>query len=32
LATGIPFSVLEAEEDATVATYLELLDLRAEGA
>jgi hypothetical protein len=29
LVTGIPFSALEREDDATVATYLELIDQRA---
>lgn len=31
LATRIPFAALELEDDATVATYLEILDERAEG-
>jgi hypothetical protein len=31
LATGIPFHQLEHEDDATIATYLELLDDRDEG-
>jgi hypothetical protein len=30
LATGIPFSVLELEDDATIATLLELIDQRGE--
>jgi hypothetical protein len=28
LATRIPFSALAAEDDATIATYLELIDER----
>jgi hypothetical protein len=31
LATGIPFAVWECEDDATVATALELLDERNAG-
>lgn len=31
LATRIPFRHLELEDDATIATYLEILDDRAEG-
>ena len=30
LATRIPFAFLEREDDATIATYLELLDQRGE--
>lgn len=31
LITRIPFDVLERQDDATIATYLELIDLRNEG-